>query len=156
MYESFIPAYEIYFSSNPNSLLTHICEILYNFDHRIGGMFGCAPAHYVVMSNLLIPMPHASAASNIGDEEIAQDGYGDEGHEEGFGGWTKWDLKPTSFWEPTRDLIPDSIKTGQMITGLADGLSEDDRMVLSMEQKSDLMLVLPFPVRSGDTGFSTA
>jgi hypothetical protein len=56
-------------------------------------------------------------------------------------GWRKWDLKPQQFFEPTRDLIPDKIKTENAKSGLADAM-EDDRIILTQKKKNDLWEIL--------------
>jgi len=55
-------------------------------------------------------------------------------------GCRKWDLKPQNFFEPTRDLVPDDLKTEAAKSGLADEL--DEEIVLSKHDRDDLMALL--------------
>lgn len=71
-----------------------------------------APSHYIVVSNAL------------------------EGPDK-ESGCGKWDLKPQNFFEPTRDLALDDMKTEAAKSGLAGKL--DERIVLSRHQKNELM-----------------
>jgi len=52
-------------------------------------------------------------------------------------GCKKWDLKPPNFFEPTRDLVPDSIKSDAAKSGMADEMSE--QIILTREQRAGLM-----------------
>ncbi|EPS37651.1 hypothetical protein H072_8676 [Dactylellina haptotyla CBS 200.50] len=116
LYTQCIGAYGKYMSENDRSLLCRMTDVLFCFQHHLGGILGMAPSHYVIMENLLKEL----------DAEK---------------GWIKWDLKPQKFFEPTRDLIPDVIKTETAKSGLADAM-EDDRIILTKEQKKDLWTLL--------------
>ncbi|KAK6521626.1 hypothetical protein TWF506_001839 [Arthrobotrys conoides] len=116
LYTQCIEAYGHYMLSNPSSLLCRMTDVLFCFDRHLGGVLGVSPSHYVVMENLLKEM----------DAEK---------------GWVKWDLKPQKFFEPTRDLIPDQIKTQQAKSGLADAM-EEDRIILTKKQKDELWALL--------------
>ncbi|KAF3926060.1 hypothetical protein ABW20_dc0109036 [Dactylellina cionopaga] len=113
LYTQCIEAYGNYITSNDTSLLCRMTDVLFCFERHLGGVLGVSPAHYVVMENLLKEM----------DPEK---------------GWIKWDLKPQQFFEPTRDLIPDKIKTDAAKSGLADAMDDDQRIVLTKKQKSEL------------------
>ncbi|KAK6534771.1 hypothetical protein TWF281_006072 [Arthrobotrys megalospora] len=116
LYTKCIEAYGKYITTYPASLLCRLTDVLFCFDRHLGGALGISPSHYVVMENLLQGM----------DVEK---------------GWTKWDLKPQQFFEPTRDLIPDKIKTEQAKSGLADAM-EDDRIILTKKQRDELWALL--------------
>lgn len=122
LYDKMLEGYTFYVSQNPaETLLSHMTDVLYTFDHRLGGWLGASPAHYMVMTNVL--------------EGLDKDN-----------GCRKWDLKPQSFFEPTRDLVPDSVKTEAAKSGLADEL--DEEIVLTRMDKLALMQLL-----ESDTGF---
>ncbi|RPB05672.1 hypothetical protein L873DRAFT_527695 [Choiromyces venosus 120613-1] len=104
-----------YYHENPQTLLSEITDVLYTFDHRLGGYLGISPSHYIVMMNVL-----------EGSDK-----------EKGCG---KWDLKPQGFFEPTRDLVPDDMKTKAAKSGLADEL--DEKIVLTRKQKAHFMYTL--------------
>jgi len=104
-----------YYRENPGTLLSEITDVLYTFDYRLGGCMGVSPSHYIVMANVL------------------------EGLDKGEG-CKKWDLKPQGFFEPTRDLVPDDMKTEAAKSGLADELNE--KITLTRKKKADLMHAL--------------
>ncbi|KAF8463602.1 hypothetical protein BDZ91DRAFT_776907 [Kalaharituber pfeilii] len=104
-----------YMENNEGSLLSEITDVLYSFDHRLGAYFGISPSHFIVMRNVLKGLNKKK-------------------------GCKKWDLKPPNFFEPTRDLVPDSVKSDAAKSGLADEL--DEEIVLSRRQKQDLMYLL--------------
>lgn len=43
----------VYYRETPNTLLSHITDVLYFFDHHLGSYLGVSPSHYLVMSNVL-------------------------------------------------------------------------------------------------------
>ncbi|KAF3919183.1 hypothetical protein AA313_de0207202 [Arthrobotrys entomopaga] len=116
LYTQCIGAYAKYITENTKSLFCRITDVLFCFDQHLGGVLGVSPSHYIIMENLLKEM----------DVEK---------------GWVKWDLKPQKFFEPTRDLIPDTIKTEQAKSGLADAM-EDGRIILTKEQRHELWILL--------------
>ncbi|KAF3935653.1 hypothetical protein ABW19_dt0206173 [Dactylella cylindrospora] len=116
LYVQCLEEYGNYMLTNPSSLLCRMTDVLFCFDRHLGGVLGVSPSHYMVMENLLKGM----------DQEK---------------GWKKWDLKPQQFFEPTRDLIPDKIKTENAKSGLADAM-EDDRIYITKEQKANLWELL--------------
>lgn len=114
LYDHLIKAYGDYLRSNPKTLLCRITDVLYSFDFRIGSFLG-SPSHYMIMKNSL--------------QDLDKDK-----------GCRKWDLKPQNFFEPTRDLVPDKMKTEAAKSGLADEL--DEEIVLTQKQKDQLMFLL--------------
>lgn len=112
LYQTLLNPLGVHYRETPDTPLSHITDILYSFDHRLGSYFGVSPSHCLVMSNVL-------------ERFDKKDGC------------RKWDLKPQNFFEPTRDLIPDSIKTEAAKSGLADEL--DEKIVLSQQQRNELM-----------------
>ncbi|RPA76975.1 SAICAR synthase-like protein [Ascobolus immersus RN42] len=115
LYEDLINAYGKYMQENKDSTLCRITDVLYSFDHRLGSLLGVSPNHYVVMKNSL------------------------DGLDEKKGG-KKWDLKPQSFFEPTRDLVPDAMKSEAAKSGLADAL--DEEIFMTRQQKKELMRIV--------------
>lgn len=98
--------------NNRDTLLSEITDVLYSFDHRLGGYLGFSPSHFIIMRNVL--------------QGLDKDK-----------GCRKWDLKPPGFFEPTRDLVPDQMKSEAAKSGLADEL--DEEIVLTAKQKQKLM-----------------
>lgn len=116
LYQTLMNPLGIYYHETPNTLLSHITDVLFSFDHRLGNYLGVSPSHYLVMPNVLEGL----------DKED---------------GCRKWDLKPQNFFEPTRDLVPDYMKTEATKSGLADEL--DEKIILSQQQKNELMCTHP-------------
>ncbi|KAF9014201.1 phosphatidylinositol-4-phosphate 5-kinase-domain-containing protein [Cyathus striatus] len=55
----------------------------------------------------------------------------------------EWNLKPPHFFESTRDLVPDTLKTSAAKSGLADvHIPTKDRPVVTEQKKSELLSVL--------------
>lgn len=78
---------------HPNSLLVRITDFLEAAPAALGSLLGLAPAHHMVMENVL---------------------YGKDGDDE-KDRWETYDLKPASYFYPERDiaggrLAPDSVK----------------------------------------------
>lgn len=115
LYEKLMNPLGAYYHANPSTLLTYITDVLYSFDRRLGSYLGLSPSHYIVMTNVLEGL----------DKE---------------NGCRKWDLKPQDFFEPTRDLVPNDMKTEATKSGLADEL--DEKIILSRHQKNELMYTL--------------
>ena len=115
LYSTLMHPLGTHYRENPGTLLSEITDVLYTFDYRLGGYLGVSPSHYIVMTNVL------------------------EGLDKGEG-CKKWDLKPQGFFEPTRDLVPDGMKTEAAKSGLADEL--DEKLTLTRKQKADLMHAL--------------
>lgn len=114
-YETLLEPLGKYYHETPDTLLSQVTDVLYSFEHRLGSYFGVSPSHYIVMTNVLGGL----------DKER---------------GCKKWDLKPQNFFEPTRDLVPDELKTEAAKSGLADEL--DEKVVLSRRQKNQLMYLV--------------
>ena len=112
MMDGFVSYCSTMASQGQPTLLCQITDVLASFDHRLGDWLGISPSHYVVMANVLEGLDKAR-------------------------GCRKWDLKPLCFFEPTRDLVPDPVKTEQARSGLADEL--DDKLVLTRREKGLLM-----------------
>jgi hypothetical protein len=116
LYDKMLDGFAFYSAQNSRDmLLCRIIDVLYSFEHRIGAWLGVSPSHYVVMTNVLQGL----------DKEA---------------GCRKWDLKPQGFFEPTRDLVPDGVKTEAAKSGLADELEEE--IVLTRRDKVLLMQLL--------------
>ncbi|KAI1170388.1 SAICAR synthase-like protein [Nemania sp. FL0916] len=97
--------YAEYMQANRSSLLVRITDLLERAHQSLGVWLGLAPSHHIVMENVLYGQDHAS------------------NHEEGEGQdkkWESWDLKPTSFFYPERDLAGGALATEATKSKLAD------------------------------------
>lgn len=103
----------------PNSLIVRITDFLEAIGPSIGAsVLGTAPAHHVVMENVL---------------------YGKD-HDEQKDRWETFDLKPASYFYPERDiadghLAPDSVKERLVDTF-------PDKIRVAPEQRDDLLNAL--------------
>ncbi|KAL8389165.1 hypothetical protein RB599_010533 [Gaeumannomyces hyphopodioides] len=78
----------------PHSLLVRITDMAFTPLPTLGGIFGLAPTHHIIMENLL---------------------YGQEATGAGGDSWETYDLKPNDYFFPERDLAggrlaPESVK----------------------------------------------
>ncbi|KAI9903739.1 hypothetical protein N3K66_000268 [Trichothecium roseum] len=103
--------------AHAGSLLARITDVPHAPHLTLGGVFGLAPTHHIVMENLL---------------------HGKKGEEEA--GWETFDLKPHDYFFPERDfadgrLAPESVKDR-----LVDTLPH--KIVVAAETKRDLLEAL--------------
>ncbi|KAG8862836.1 hypothetical protein FRC20_011049 [Serendipita sp. 405] len=119
MHEELLPAYLQYIEENPgaDTLLTRITDVLWSADLTLGQALNVSPRHYMVMVDVL------------GDIKAIEDAK-------------KWDLKPSGFFEPTRDLIPDVVKSEATKSGLADALDANIRVKLTKIQFESLKRII--------------
>ena len=107
-------------SAHPKSMLVRICDFLAGPYFTIGSLLGLAPTHHIIMENILYGQ---SEAKELGGPK-----------------WEYWDLKPTSYFYPERDIAQGSLTSDATKDRLADKF--EDKMVLSREQARDFMLIL--------------
>lgn len=119
MHETLLPAYISFMEEHPgaDSILTRITDVIWSADASVGTLLNVSPRHYMVMVDIL-------------------------GDIKAIDGAQKWDLKPSGFFEPTRDLVPDAIKSEATKSGLADTLDADVRIKLSKSQYDSLLRVI--------------
>lgn len=104
-------------SANPSSLFVRICDFLECSRITLGGLLGTAPTHHIIMENVL---------------------YGqEEARKQGGKKWETFDLKPTSYFFPERDIAGGALASEATKSRLADDF--DGKVVLSSEQRDDLM-----------------
>ena len=89
-------------SQHPNSLLVWITDYLLAPYVTLGTLFGCTPAHHIVMENALCGREDDPAAEK----------------------WETYDLKPIDYFYPERDLIPESLVSEETLNKLADSFNE--------------------------------
>lgn len=100
-----VEPYLAYMAQQPTSLLVRICEFLGCTDRALGRTLRMAPSHHIVMENIM---------------------YGSEKAEDG---WEHWDLKPTSYFYPERDIADGRLTSDATKDQLADEFH--DKIVLS-------------------------
>lgn len=108
--------YVQHMATHPQSLLVRICDFLGASGASIGRILRLAPSHHIVMENI---MYGREEAENRGDAK-----------------WENWDLKPTSYFYPERDIADGALTSDATKEQLADEFH--DKIVLSQEQADDL------------------
>jgi len=114
-------------ASHAESMLVRICEFIVSPYPSIGKFLGAAPSHHIVMDNVL-----------YGQAEAKRQGGLD---------WEHWDLKPTSYFFPERDIAEGMLTFEATKSQLADKfhgkiLSRDqaDEFFATLERDTDLLV----------------
>ncbi|KAJ4303976.1 hypothetical protein N0V88_001578 [Collariella sp. IMI 366227] len=118
--EDLLTPYVQHMATHPRSLLVRICDFLGASSASIGRLFRFAPSHHIVMDNI---MYGREAAKKRGDEE-----------------WEHWDLKPTSYFYPERDIAGGALTSETTKNQLADEFH--DKIVLCRTQADDFFASL--------------
>lgn len=95
------PYYE-FMREHPDSILVWITDYLLSPYVTLGILFGCTPAHHIVMENIL-----------RGKED---DPSGEQ--------WETYDLKPIDYFYPERDLVPEPLVSEETLNKLADSFND--------------------------------
>jgi hypothetical protein len=113
--EDLLTPYVQYMATHPRSLLVRICDFLGISGWSIGRMLRSAPSHHIVMDNIM-----------YGREEAKKRGEAE---------WESWDLKPTSYFYPERDIAGGALTSEATKSQLADEFH--DKLVLRRDQADD-------------------
>ncbi|GAP85123.1 putative phosphatidylinositol-4-phosphate 5-kinase core protein [Rosellinia necatrix] len=113
--------YAEHMRQNPDSLLIRIADMLERTHKSIGELLGLAPSHHIVMENIL-----------HGQDRAPGGGAGRK--------WETWDLKPTSFFYPERDVAGGMLATQATKSKLADEF--DGKLKLSKAHAVQLREIL--------------
>ncbi|KAL2135943.1 hypothetical protein VTI74DRAFT_6171 [Chaetomium olivicolor] len=118
--EDLLTPYVQYMATHPRSLLVRICDFLGASRWSIGRLLRFAPSHHIVMDNIM---------------------YGrEEAKKRGEEAWEHWDLKPTSYFYPERDIAGGALTSETTKSQLADEFH--DKIVLSRDQAEDFFASL--------------
>ena len=109
--------YAEYMEQQPSSLLIRITDFFGWRHGSLGGILGLVPTHHIAMENLLIGK--------------------DEAKDAGGGNWETWDLKPTNYFFPERDIAGGKLTSAATKSRLADRF--DGKIVLSQADHDALM-----------------
>jgi len=132
--DEFLVPYAEHMKQYPGSLLVRITDFLAVRSQSLGGWLGLAPTHHIVMANLLSGQAEAEV------EEAEEDEYQDEdGNAEGgkTGKWETYDLKPTSYFVPERDIAGGALTSEATKARLTDQF--DGKLNLQKEEAEELM-----------------
>ncbi|KAI8961461.1 SAICAR synthase-like protein [Daldinia sp. FL1419] len=95
--------------ANRSSLLVRITNFLESTHKSIGTLLGFAPSHHIVMENIM-----------YGQDQEPQDGPKPK--------WESWDLKPTSYFFPERDIAGGALTSQATKSKLADEFNDKIRL----------------------------
>ncbi|KAH7632039.1 hypothetical protein B0T09DRAFT_113737 [Sordaria sp. MPI-SDFR-AT-0083] len=118
--EDLLTPYVEYMATHPRSLLVRICDFLGASGYSIGRILRLTPSHHIVMENI---MYGRSEAKKRGDVD-----------------WEDWDLKPTSYFYPERDIADGALTSEATKSQLADEFH--DKIRLSKEQADEFFKCL--------------
>lgn len=117
--------------ADPRSLLVRITDMVYTPRASLGGIIGTAPTHHIIMENLL---------------------YGKDANPEGEGQgdwagmkWETYDLKPSNYFFPERDIADGRLAPDSIIDKLVDDFP--DRVKVKAEDKKRLLEILEADTR---------
>lgn len=108
--------------SYTDSMLVRIFDFLGPRGPSIGRALRLVPSHHIVMENIM-----------RGKDQPEQQGWGGTS-------WRKWDLKPTSYFYPERDIADGRLTSRSTKSQLADEFH--DKIVLSREQSTRFLASL--------------
>ncbi|KAM7219441.1 hypothetical protein V8F06_005175 [Rhypophila decipiens] len=118
--DDLLTPYAEYMASHPYSLLVRICDFLCLSGPSIGRLLRLAPSHHIVMDNIM---------------------YGkDQAKKRGEPDWESWDLKPTSYFYPERDIADGALTSEATKDQLADEFP--DKIILSKEKADEFFATL--------------
>ena len=129
--DEFLVPYADHMKRYPGSLLVRITDFLATRSASLGGWLGLAPTHHIVMANLLSGRAEA--------EEKEYKDEGEDGDAEGgkTGKWETYDLKPTSYFVPERDIANGALTSEATKARLTDQF--DDKLSLRKEEAEELV-----------------
>lgn len=118
--DDLLEPYAAHMAANPKSLLVRICDFLACPTICMGRILRLAPSHHIVMDNIM-----------YGREQAKKQGKAD---------WEDWDLKPTSYFYPERDIADGRLTSEATKDQLADEFHE--KIILSKEQADEFFAAL--------------
>ncbi|KAB5517536.1 hypothetical protein GE09DRAFT_567591 [Coniochaeta sp. 2T2.1] len=114
--DDLLTPYVQHMAAEPRSLLVRISDFLASRRVSLGKIFRVAPSHHIVMENIMYGQKEAKAR---GDTD-----------------WEQWDLKPTSYFYPERDIADGRLTSEATKAQLADEFP--DKIVLSKAHADQL------------------
>ncbi|KAI1469097.1 SAICAR synthase-like protein [Daldinia caldariorum] len=106
--------YADHMRANRSSLLVHITNFLESAHKSIGTLLGLAPSHHIVMENIMYGQDQ--------DQDQDQDQESHNGPKPPK--WESWDLKPSSYFFPERDIAGGALTSQATKSKLADEFNE--------------------------------
>lgn len=139
----FLPAYVGYMAEHLDSLIIRIADFLAVDDaygYSPGILFGFAPSHHIIMENLLVGRNEGQAygkklvlqRDDAQNQQQQRRNSEENNEDDELWKWKTWDLKPTTYFFPERDIADGKLTSEATKSRLADKF--DDKLVL---QRSD-------------------
>ncbi|CRK31220.1 hypothetical protein BN1723_004557, partial [Verticillium longisporum] len=107
--------------NHPHSLLVRIADMVYTPHPTLGGIIGTAPTHHIIMENLL-----------YGKQESGDDWHAMK--------WETYDLKPSDYFFPERDIADGNLAPQSVKDKLIDEFP--DRVKVDAKSKKKLIDIL--------------
>jgi phosphatidylinositol-4-phosphate 5-kinase len=114
--DDLLTPYVQHMAAEPRSLLCRISDFLASPHISLGRMLRIAPTHHIVMENIMYGQHEAKARGDLD--------------------WEQWDLKPTSYFYPERDIADGALTSAATKAQLADEFP--DKIVLSKADADQL------------------
>ncbi|KAJ5195421.1 uncharacterized protein N7498_008859 [Penicillium cinerascens] len=102
----FLEPYYEYMHRHPDSVLVWITDYILSPYVTLGTLCGCAPAHHIIMENILCGQADDPAGNR----------------------WETYDLKPIDYFYPERDLVPAPLVSEDTLSRLADTFNDKLRL----------------------------
>jgi Phosphatidylinositol-4-phosphate 5-Kinase len=110
-----VESYSQHMAENPSSTLVRITDFLYAPQLHVGSLFRITPSHHVIMENVLYGQDQDSLSAK----------------------WETYDLKPTNFFYPERDIAGGSLASEAIMERLLDTFH--DKIRVHEDQKKQLI-----------------
>jgi len=121
--DEFLVPYAAHMRQYTGSLLVRITDFLAQNSTSIGGLLGLAPTHHIVMANLLSGKAEAESYTDAEGGKTAE--------------WETYDLKPTSYFVPERDIARGALTSEATKKRLTDQF--DGKLSLRKEEAQELV-----------------
>lgn len=115
-----LDTYAAHMAAHPRSLLVRICDFLASSGLAIGHQLSMAPSHHIVMENIMYGKPEAESEGGLE--------------------WENWDLKPTSYFYPERDIADGRLTSEATKSQLSDEFH--GKILLSKEHADSFRRIL--------------
>jgi hypothetical protein len=109
--------------AHPSSVLVRITDYLVPAYRTLGTVTQLVPGHHVVMENILSDKPSAGSENGGASSK-----------------WETYDLKPTGYFYPRRDLVPEQFTSEERLRKII--TSFPDKILLSREHTAHLKSML--------------
>ncbi|KAH8898386.1 SAICAR synthase-like protein [Thozetella sp. PMI_491] len=118
--DELLTSYVQHMASHAESMLVRITDFLWAPGMSLGKLFGLAPSHHIVMENIMYGQEEAKKRGEVS--------------------WESWDLKPTSYFYPERDIANGRLTSEATKDQLADEFH--DKIILDEQSAASFFAAL--------------